>query len=239
MSHSHHHHAPGKDYVEANKAHFNATDNASKYDDDPLFVEFASTVGAAMREAYQFDPSSTTVLDFACGTGITTRSYTSYVKSVLGVDVSEKMLDQYMKQAEAKGFADKMSCVCIELKGAEGELDKAQFDVITCSMAYHHFESIKDITTMLVKFLKPNGMLLVVDIEAPSNDTRATQEMEKRDDVAHHHGFGVDEIKRTFEGAGLVSFDMKHVAHFKFAAGGWEVDTFLAKGVKPANSEAL
>ena len=108
-----------------------------------------------------------------------------------------------------------------------------------CSMAYHHFESIKDITSMLVKFLKSNGMLLIVDIEAPSSHTRATQEMEKLDHVAHHHGFAVDEIKKTFEGAGLVSFDMKHLTHVKFP-GGFEVDTFLAKGVKPAdNNEGL
>lgn len=100
-------------------------------------------------------------------------------------------------------------------------------------MAYHHFESVKDTTAMLVKLLKPNGTLFVIDIEAPPAPTAATQEMEKLDYVAHHHGFRVEEMKMTFEGAGLVSFDMKHVTHAKFA-GGFEVDAFIAKGVKPA-----
>lgn len=86
---------------------------------------------------------------------------------------------------------------------------------------------------MLVKFLKPNGTLFVVDIEAPPAPTAATQEMEKLDFVAHHRGFGVDEMKRTFEGAGLVSFDMRHITHAKFV-GGFEVNAFLAKGIKPA-----
>lgn len=182
--------------------------------------------------------------------GLTTRSYTPYVKSVLGVDINQKMLDQYMKQARNKGFADKMSCVCIELKGADHELDGTTFDVITvislyilggktlvtddlqCSMAYHHLESIEDITAMLVKFRKPNGMLFVVDIEAPPDPTVATREMERLY-VPHYHGFRVEEMKTIFEGAGLVSFDMKHITHVKFA-GMFEVDVFLAKGVKPA-----
>ncbi|KAF9059696.1 S-adenosyl-L-methionine-dependent methyltransferase [Rhodocollybia butyracea] len=218
-AHQHHHHSPhghSHDYVEANRAHFDASDYAIKNDDHPSFVEFSKNVGAAIREAYPFDPDSTTALDFACGTGLTTRSYAPYVKSVLGVDISQKMLDQFTKQAEEKGLADKMTCVCTELKGAKGELDGLKFDIITCSMAYHHFDSIKDITSMLFNFLKPNGMLLNLDY------------------IAHKHGFGVEEMKMVFEGAGFVSFDMKHVTHASLV-GGFDIDAFLAKGVKPAN----
>ncbi|KAF9045631.1 S-adenosyl-L-methionine-dependent methyltransferase [Rhodocollybia butyracea] len=238
-AHQHHHHSPhghSHDYVEANRAHFDASDYAIKNDDDPSFLEFAKNVGAAIREAYPFDPNSTTALDFACGTGLTTRSYAPYVKSVLGVDISQKMLDQFMKQAEEKGLADKMTCVCTELKGAEGELDGLKFDIITCSMAYHHFDSIKDITSMLFNFLKPNGMLLVIDIEAPEVEAEnpTFEKMQNLDYIAHKHGFSVEEMKMVFEGAGLVSFDMKHVTHASLV-GGFEVDAFLAKGVKPAN----
>ncbi|KAF5353170.1 hypothetical protein D9757_012642 [Collybiopsis confluens] len=188
------------------------------------------SVGLAIRQAYPFDPANTTALDFACGTGLTTRSYVSGVKSVLGVDVSQNMLDQYMKQAREKGLADKMSCICVELKGAEGELGGEKFDIITCSMAYHHFESLQDTTNMLVNLLKPNGMLIVVDMEAPHAETEAL--IEKLDFVPHKHGFGVDEMKKVFEAAGLVEFDMKHVAHASLV-GGLEVDAFLARGVKP------
>ncbi|KAF9063703.1 S-adenosyl-L-methionine-dependent methyltransferase [Rhodocollybia butyracea] len=239
-AHQHHHHSPhdhGHDSnVEANRTHFD--ESAAKYEDDPVFIEFAEKVGIAIREVYPFDPNSTTALDFACGTGLTTRSYAPYVKSVLGVDISQKMLDKFMKQAEEKGFADKVTCVCTELKGAEGELDGLKFDIITCSMAYHHFHSIKDITTILCNYLKPNGMLLVIDIEAPEveagSENPIFEKMKDHDSVAHKHGFGVEEMKTVFEGAGLVSFDMKHVTHASLV-GKFDFDAFLAKGVKPAN----
>ncbi|KIK59067.1 hypothetical protein GYMLUDRAFT_227463 [Collybiopsis luxurians FD-317 M1] len=240
QQHHHHPHGQGHDYVEANKAYFNASGYAASYDDHPSYVEFAKAVGAAIRDAYPFDPETTTALDFACGTGLTTRSYVPYVKSVLGVDISQRMLDQYTKQAIEKGFADKMSCICTELKGAEGELDGAQFDVITCSMAYHHFGSTQDITNMLAKFLRPGGVLIIIDIEAPSEQTKALKEMENLEYVAHKRGFETEDMRKLFEGAGLVAFDMKHVTHAKLVTvggtGDLEIDAFLAKGAKPAES---
>ncbi|KAJ3995243.1 S-adenosyl-L-methionine-dependent methyltransferase [Lentinula boryana] len=247
--HHHIHHATqgqAHDYVQANRDFFNSSDSA-ELDEHPVFVEFANTVGKSLREVYPFDPSSTTALDFACGSGLSTRSYAPYVKSVLGVDISQKMLDRYIKQAHDNGLADKMSCVCTELKSEVSELDGVKFDVITCVMAYHHFSSAKEITSMLVRFLKPDGMLLVVDIEAPTptlSSSSSTSEsharpptairgLENLDYVAHQHGFRVEEMKEFFEGAGLVSFDMKHLTHVNFE-GRFDVDAFLAKGVKPS-----
>ncbi|KAJ3731583.1 S-adenosyl-L-methionine-dependent methyltransferase [Lentinula guzmanii] len=246
--HHHIHHATqgqAHDYVQANRDFFNSSDYA-ELDEHPVFVEFSNTIGKSLCEVYPFDPSSTTALDFACGSGLSTRSYAPYVKSVLGVDISQKMLDRYTKQAHDNGLADKMSCVCTELKGEVNELDGVKFDVITCVMAYHHFSSAKEITSMLVRFLKPDGMLLVVDIEAPTPtlSSSSTSEsharppttihgLENLDYVAHQHGFKVEEMKEFFEGAGLVSFDMKHLTHVNFE-GRFDVDVFLAKGVKPS-----
>lgn len=42
---------------------------AATYDDQPGFPEFTRMHVARLRELYPFDPSTTTVLDFACGTG--------------------------------------------------------------------------------------------------------------------------------------------------------------------------
>ncbi|KAJ3771507.1 S-adenosyl-L-methionine-dependent methyltransferase [Lentinula raphanica] len=257
-SFEHHHHGhhgrndaedQNRDYVEANRAHSDSSNLVELLDEHPVFVEFADTVGKAMREIFPFDPNNTIALDFACGTGLSARSYAPYVKSVLGVDISQKSLDIYNKQALAKGFADKMTCVCIELKGNEGELDGVKFDVVTCVMAYHHFASAKDTTVMLAKLLKPGGMLLIVDIEAPSaHDPHAEPAavidgMQGLNHVANKHGYTTEDIQEIFEGAGLVSFDMKHLAHIElkdssfgadtFMAKGFDVDTFMAQGVKP------
>lgn len=67
-THAHPHVPHSHDYTEANKAHFDVTE-AEKYDRRPQAVELARRQSGAMLEAYPFDESQTTVMDFACGTG--------------------------------------------------------------------------------------------------------------------------------------------------------------------------
>jgi hypothetical protein len=72
-SHSHlsphsHPHSHSHDYSEANKAHFD--DNAAeKYDKRQDAIELTLRQSKAIIKAYPFDESTTTVMDFACGTG--------------------------------------------------------------------------------------------------------------------------------------------------------------------------
>ena len=103
-------------------------------------------------------------------------------------------------------------------------------------MAYHHFESIGDVTRALAFFLKPGGVLLVVDIlNTTEGCANAGAESIFPDHVhhiiAHKAGFTEEDIRVTFTSAGLVSFYMeaaipvkKHNKDFRL---------FLAKGTKP------
>ncbi|KAJ4471408.1 hypothetical protein J3R30DRAFT_3709830 [Lentinula aciculospora] len=212
IHHSHHTYdhahdaAHDHDHVEANKKYFNNSDFSLQVNEHAVFLEFANTVSAAIREVFPFDPSSPTALDFACGTGLSTRAYAPF--------------------AHAKGLADKMSGVCSELKGAEGELYGAQFDV--CIMAYQHFASAKDITSIITRFLKPGGMLLVVDIEVIATiDSRplVIEGLQNLDYIPHKRGFQVEE--------GLVSLNMERLTHVTLG-GRFDVDTLLARGVRPS-----
>ncbi len=53
-----------------------------------------------------------------------------HCKSILGVDISQGMVDAYNKRATALGVSDKMQASAHELKGVEGELGGEKFDVI-------------------------------------------------------------------------------------------------------------
>lgn len=64
MSHHHHHH---HDYAQANKEYFDK--KAEVYDEQPQVEEMARRLSRAMLDVYPFDEASTTVMDFACGTG--------------------------------------------------------------------------------------------------------------------------------------------------------------------------
>lgn len=54
-------------------------------------------------------------------------------KSILGVDVSQGMVDLYNETGRKEGFSG-MKAVCVELKGESGELDGQKFDVIIVSI---------------------------------------------------------------------------------------------------------
>lgn len=68
--HPHHHHDPSDEdtYETANQHHFDAT--AHQYDDHPDAQRRAAHIGQAMIDTRLFKQGITTVMDFACGTGI-------------------------------------------------------------------------------------------------------------------------------------------------------------------------
>ena len=63
-----------------------------------------------------------------------------YARSILGVDVSQEMVDLYNETGEKEGFSG-MKAVCAELKGEVGELDGQKFDVIVVSIAPSEWKS--------------------------------------------------------------------------------------------------
>ena len=248
-----------------------------------------------MREQYPFDENSTVVMDFACGVGVynppyflvysthtsilglISRELAPYTKSIVGVDITQALVDSYNQRVANQGITpDEMRAVCTELKGKEGELNGLKFDVIVvsllinrdygrfhvdcvfaqCSASYHHFESIEDMTKILVFFLKPGAALLVVDIQDPSEAHPhgfATQSNTSNVHVIpqkfhhitpHTHGFKSDRIRKVFEDAGLTSFSFnkamsatKKERTFSFdetesRSDSQEITFFIAKGEK-------
>ncbi|CAA7260916.1 unnamed protein product [Cyclocybe aegerita] len=241
MSHHHcchhghdHHHDQHKDYAAANKEHFTA--QLSDFD-NPKYTELARRAAAAMRKQYAFDEESTVLMDFACGAGHISRQLAPHTKSIVGVDITQAAVDLYNQRVSNQGIPpEEMRAVCVELKGEDGELDGLKFDVIICSMSYHHFESVEDITRTLSFFLKPGAALLVLDIlntlegnPDPSGAGKTLFDEKFHHIVAHTSGFKEDQIRSMYEGAGLTCamFDtMKARYH------GQDRAFFLAKGIK-------
>ncbi|KIL60983.1 hypothetical protein M378DRAFT_167488 [Amanita muscaria Koide BX008] len=86
-------------------------------------------------------------MDFACGTGLISKPH---VKTIIGVDISQGMVDQYNLRVQRESIPpEKMRAVRAEFEGKVEELDDMKFDVIICSSSYHHFESIARITQTL------------------------------------------------------------------------------------------
>jgi len=238
MSHNHTH----EDFVATNKAFFD--ENAHQYDERPGALERARRVAAAMLKAYPFDEDTTSVMEFACGTGLVSRELAPYTKSILGVDISQGMVDQFNKRVENQGIPpEEMRAIAVELKGdSDDELGGAKFDVIVCASAYHHFTSIEDVTKTLAFFLKVGGSLLVADLEKMDaaqaehvhHDHGFWQHQEYvKHIVPHRFGFEESDIRVAFEGAGL-EFSYERAIQAK--QHGNDVHLFLAKGIKPGGT---
>ncbi|KAG6333231.1 hypothetical protein ID866_5854 [Astraeus odoratus] len=229
-------HCGGHDHgevEEANKAFFDSPGIAERYTERPEAVECARRLAAAMLKAYPFDEEKTTVMDFACGAGLISRELAPHCKSVVGVDISQSMVDLYNRSVHNQGIPpDEMRAVCVSgIKENEEQLQGMSFDVIVCAIAYHHFASIDDVTKVLATYLKPGGALLVTDLirDASSQDVFPPS---VHHIVPHRGGFTEDEIRGAFVGAGLREISFTEVEKAKARHAPQPVTFFLARGDK-------
>ena len=66
--------------------------------------------------------------------GLISRELAPYSRSILGVDISQAMVDEYNLRVFNQGIPpEEMRAVCAELEGKEGELGGQKFDVIVVS----------------------------------------------------------------------------------------------------------
>lgn len=66
--------------------------------------------------------------------GLISRELAPYAKSIVGVDISQSMVDRYNQTVLNQGILpEEMRAVCAELEGRDEELDGLKFDVVTVS----------------------------------------------------------------------------------------------------------
>ncbi|KAG8811047.1 hypothetical protein FRC17_002651, partial [Serendipita sp. 399] len=174
---------------EANVAHFDKF--AQNYDDNPFVNQIAKQVVDLIRNKVALSEESTIMLDYACGTGQISRKSEPFVKKVIGVDISQGMVDQYNQRASDQAIPpEKMQAVCIpRLQGDNSDLDGQKFDIIVCAQAYHHFSDINKVTKDLTNLLKPGtGRLFIADLM--QYDRGSSSQSEENDGAvphSHHH----------------------------------------------------
>jgi len=214
---SHHH-----DIAQANRHFFDKT--AKDFDSIPHAISRGERCAEAIRKEYAFDKDVTNVMEYACGTGLVSGNLAPYVKSILGVDISQGVVDLFNKRfADKEADQKRFRAIRAELKGDDSELDNENFHVIICTLAYHHFEDVSRVTQILTHFLKPSGALIVIDtMETPVPE-------EYHHFVPHRHGFDESEIEKIFSGAGLTS-----ITYGKMPPDDGGGVHFIAKGIKSA-----
>jgi ubiquinone/menaquinone biosynthesis C-methylase UbiE len=138
------------------------------------------------------------LLDVACGTGEFTLYISSMVKSVIGIDVSDKMIEIARVQK-----------VRMNIRNADFEIAEVShipypenaFEVVFCKSAFHHFGDASEVFREMVRCCKSNGTIGICDICAFENPMvdNFFEEFEKEVDISHHRTLSKPDFLKLFE----------------------------------------
>jgi ubiquinone/menaquinone biosynthesis C-methylase UbiE len=153
-------------------------------------------------------------LDVATGAGHTAAAFAPFVARVIASDLTEEMLREAAKLASAKGYAN------METAPADAEalpFTDAQFDLVSCRIAPHHFPDIPKFVAEVWRVLKAGGTFALVDNIAPDAvstpgfadaDLRAAaiayNAFEKLRDPSHGRCLGMAEWSQVLADRGFV-----------------------------------
>ncbi|MBN6205165.1 class I SAM-dependent methyltransferase [Ralstonia pickettii] len=152
----------------------------NKYDNDLFFSEYEKMSrsikgleGAGEWPIFQGllpNLQEKHVLDLGCGFGWHCRyAREQQASSVIGVDISEKMLETACKQT-----ADS-SITYIRMAIEDIDFSDEQFDVVISSLAFHYINSFETVCEKVYQYLKPGGSF-IFSVEHPIFTSREEQD---------------------------------------------------------------
>ncbi len=116
------------------------------------------------------DVKDKTVLDLGCGFGWHCRyAREQHANLVVGVDISEKMIQRAVKMTEDPLISYIHSSI------EDIDFQDSQFDVVISSLAFHYLKSFNSISKRVYDYLKPGGSF-VFSVEHPIFTSRKEQD---------------------------------------------------------------
>lgn len=132
------------------------------------------------------------IMDFGAGTGLLSFKIAPMVRSVVGVDLSEKMLEQL----ESKNTASlKVEAHCHDI--LEMPLER-EFNGIVSSMAMHHVEDTARLFQTFYTHLVRDGFIAIADLEEEDGSFHT-----HGNEGVHHFGFNREQLRHTIENTGF------------------------------------
>jgi SAM-dependent methyltransferase len=150
-----------------------AFDAASLKWDSPPKILSAGFISGILSARYLNGHESTRVLEIGSGTGNSSLSMLTVprMEYLLCVDESEGMTDAHRAKVDMIAMMDpeiktriEIRCGLFENVMKEGEDGDGLFDLIFMNMAFHHVLNSAKLMQQLIKFLKPGGSVVVIDI---------------------------------------------------------------------------
>jgi ubiquinone/menaquinone biosynthesis C-methylase UbiE len=142
------------------------------------------------------------VLDIATGGGHGAYTFAPHVARVWATDITEEMLTQVRKEARNRGLTNiRAACAKAEMLPFED----ASFDLVTCRIAPHHFDSIPEFLVETARVLKPRGTFALVDNVVPAGTVGDyVNAFERFRDPSHLRAWTVEEWHTALAQAGFL-----------------------------------
>jgi len=138
---------------------------------------------------------NSTVLDIACGTGIIACEFAKYAKSVIGLDITQDMLNQAIKTKDENHLQN----IKFDLGDVENlPYENDSFDIVCTRYSFHHFLDTKKVFNEMIRVCKPNGKIIVIDVALENRDEEAYNYVEKLRDPSHTKALTFDEFNNLF-----------------------------------------
>lgn len=134
------------------------------------------------------------VADVGTGTGFVAAGLAGLVSRVIGVDLSEKMLEVARRNCAARGIAN------VEFRQGDAEslpLATGEVDALFGNMILHHAPAPPRAIQEMARALRPGGCLVLTDTDSHE------EEALRRDMADLWLGFDRGDIRRWYEAVGL------------------------------------
>ena len=140
-------------------------------------------------------------LDVATGGGHVAYTFAPHVARVWATDITQEMLDMVKAEGAKRGLANVRTAYA---KAEALPFEDASFDLVTCRIAPHHFDSIPEFLAEVHRVLKPGGLFALVDNVVPAGSVGDyVNAFERFRDPSHLRAWTMEEWRAALKEAGL------------------------------------
>ena len=140
-------------------------------------------------------------LDVATGAGHTAYAFAPHVARMWATDITEEMLEVVRGEIAKRGLANVRTA---HAKAEALPFEDQSFDLVTCRIAPHHFESIPKFLGETRRVLKRDGRLAVVDNVVPEGSVGDyVNAFERFRDPSHLRAWTMPEWRGALADAGF------------------------------------
>ncbi len=192
---------------------------AQEWDNDPVKLERAAAVAAAIRNQVRLSPDLS-ALEYGCGTGLLSFALSRELGSITLADSSAGMLAVLREKIAASG-ADHLRPMRLDL--TVDPLPAERYDLIYTLMTLHHVSDVDRILRDFHALLRPDGALCIADLDREDGSFHGAG-------FDGHHGFEREALRDQLARAGFgeIQFDTCYMMRKSQGEGAREYPVFLA-----------